>query len=199
MAWIYSCLSLQVPEQDESYLADSFCVEDEEEEAGPTQSGSSEGEEVCANFDLVMEESFVNGRKQYYTRRREKLKAQRQGCPPSRPKKPSRILVLDSSSEDEGGGIRSGGPVEALPNPDGDPGAHAAAPSPALGPSTSCRRPAPEQQTPLPQEDKSQAHLAPKASLSEELDFHPQRKAQGAASLRETLQVELSLPSLPDP
>uniref|UniRef100_A0A8D0GDI0 ERCC4 domain-containing protein n=1 Tax=Sphenodon punctatus TaxID=8508 RepID=A0A8D0GDI0_SPHPU len=93
----------QNPEQDESYLADSFCVEEEEECHSRTE--SSEEEEVCVNFDLLADESFTGGRKQYLTRRRVRLKVangggQHQDAPLPK-KKATRIIVLDDSSEEE--------------------------------------------------------------------------------------------------
>uniref|UniRef100_A0ABM5FCA9 Fanconi anemia group M protein isoform X2 n=1 Tax=Pogona vitticeps TaxID=103695 RepID=A0ABM5FCA9_9SAUR len=102
----------QVPEQDENYLADSFCVEDLEE--GNPKSGSSgeeeeEEEEECLDFNLLQEESFANGRKQYNTRHRRRLRERGQSIP-ARPRRPSRVVSLLSSSSDEEGGFGSGGP-----------------------------------------------------------------------------------------
>lgn len=95
--------SPQIPEQDSAYAEDSFCVGDEEEEA---QSGCSE-EEVCVNFDLLLEGS--SSRSRYLTRRRRRLEQAR--LPGSTPaleqsKKPSRIIVLSDSSEEEAAGSR---------------------------------------------------------------------------------------------
>uniref|UniRef100_A0A8D2PWE8 FA complementation group M n=1 Tax=Zosterops lateralis melanops TaxID=1220523 RepID=A0A8D2PWE8_ZOSLA len=70
----------QIPEQDESYAEDSFCVGDSEEEA---QSGCSEEEEeeeeVCVNFDLLTSEAFSSSRKRYLTRHRKRLNHNRLG------------------------------------------------------------------------------------------------------------------------
>ncbi|NWT11007.1 FANCM protein, partial [Vireo altiloquus] len=90
----------QIPEQDPAYAEDSFCVGDEEEEA---QSSCSE-EEVAVNFDLLTTESSGGGRSRYLTRRRARLRqarlAQRAPALPHR-RKPSRIIVLGDSSEEE--------------------------------------------------------------------------------------------------
>ncbi|NXQ43053.1 FANCM protein, partial [Catharus fuscescens] len=98
-----SAIFSQIPEQDSAYAEDSFCVGDEEEEA---QSGCSE-EEVCVNFDLLLEGSSRKSR--YLTRRRSRLEQAR--LPGSTPalgqrKKPSRIIVLSDSSEEEAAGSR---------------------------------------------------------------------------------------------
>uniref|UniRef100_A0A803T4X5 ERCC4 domain-containing protein n=1 Tax=Anolis carolinensis TaxID=28377 RepID=A0A803T4X5_ANOCA len=103
--WHHSTLSFafQVPEQDESYLADSFCVEDNVEDNSGVGSCEEEEEEVHINFDLLEEESFANGRKLYCTRRRKKLKCMEEAKgAPSLPRRPSRVRILEDSSEDEG-------------------------------------------------------------------------------------------------
>uniref|UniRef100_A0A8C3J787 ERCC4 domain-containing protein n=1 Tax=Calidris pygmaea TaxID=425635 RepID=A0A8C3J787_9CHAR len=92
----------QIPEQDQAYAEDSFCVGEEEEE--PCKPSDSSEEEVCVNFDLLNNESFVGGRKQYLTRRRKKLKQARvegNRSVPAQKKKPSRIIVLSDSSGEE--------------------------------------------------------------------------------------------------
>ncbi|NXT69653.1 FANCM protein, partial [Chaetops frenatus] len=97
-----SAIFSQIPEEDPAYAEDSFCVGDEEEEEA--QSGCSE-EEVCVNFDLLTNEGFSSGRKQYLTRHRKRLNQARHGGNPPVPvqkkKKPSRIIVLSDSSEEE--------------------------------------------------------------------------------------------------
>ncbi|NXI80431.1 FANCM protein, partial [Rhipidura dahli] len=82
----------QIPEQDPAYAEDSFCVgdEEEEEEAG---SGCSE-EEVAVDFHLLSPQG--PGSSRYLTRRRTRLQR----------KKPSRIIVLSDSSEEETGASR---------------------------------------------------------------------------------------------
>ncbi|XP_064007856.1 Fanconi anemia group M protein isoform X2 [Pogoniulus pusillus] len=97
----------QVPEQDQTYAEDSFCVGEEEEELCP-KSESSE-EEVSVNFDLLHNETFAGGRKQYLTRRRRRLNQARveETCSvPLQKKKPSRIVVLTDSSGDESSSSR---------------------------------------------------------------------------------------------
>ncbi|NXA94241.1 FANCM protein, partial [Melanocharis versteri] len=95
----------QIPEQDSTYVEDSFCVGDEEEDA---ESGCSE-EEVGVNFDLLANEASSSGRKQYLTRRRKRLRQARlagNAPAPVQRKKPSRIIVLSDSSEEETGASR---------------------------------------------------------------------------------------------
>uniref|UniRef100_A0A8C3XGR8 ATP-dependent RNA helicase FANCM n=1 Tax=Cyanoderma ruficeps TaxID=181631 RepID=A0A8C3XGR8_9PASS len=90
----------QIPEQDECYAEDSFCVGDEEEEEA--QGGCSE-EEVCVSFDLLSSEAF-SSRRRYPTRRRKRLDQARlagNSPAPVQRKKPSRIIVLSDSSEEE--------------------------------------------------------------------------------------------------
>ncbi|NXM19616.1 FANCM protein, partial [Ploceus nigricollis] len=100
-----SAVFSQIPEQDMAYAEDSFCVGDEEEEA---QSGCSE-EEVSVNFDLLITEGCSSRRGQYLTRRRKRLS---QAPAPVQRKKPSRIIVLSDSSEEEMGASREK-PLEA--------------------------------------------------------------------------------------
>uniref|UniRef100_A0A8C5WYR5 ERCC4 domain-containing protein n=1 Tax=Laticauda laticaudata TaxID=8630 RepID=A0A8C5WYR5_LATLA len=93
--------SSQIPEQDECYVEDSFCVEDSEED---NPKSSSSDEDVHINFNLLGEESFVDGRKQYQTRHRKKMKEsytkQKIGTPLA-PKRLTRVRILNGSSEDE--------------------------------------------------------------------------------------------------
>ncbi|XP_077639970.1 Fanconi anemia group M protein [Lonchura striata] len=100
-----SAIFSQIPEQDVTYAEDSFCVGDEEEEA---QSGCSE-EEVCVNFDLLTAEGSSSSTKPYLTRRRTRLNQARlagNAPAPGQKKKPSRIIVLSDSSEEETGASR---------------------------------------------------------------------------------------------
>ncbi|XP_045655282.1 Fanconi anemia group M protein [Ursus americanus] len=87
----------QIPEQDETYLEDSFCVD--EAESYKTQSSE---EEVCFDFNIITEDCFASGSKKYKTRRAVKLKQMemRQNCAHSK-KKLSRIILPDESSEEE--------------------------------------------------------------------------------------------------
>ncbi|NWS35015.1 FANCM protein, partial [Polioptila caerulea] len=92
-----SAVFSQIPEQDTTYAEDSFCVGDEEEEE-EAESGCSE-EEMCVSFDLL---SSSRGR--YLTRRARRLQQARLGGStpsPLQKRKPSRIVVLSDSSEEE--------------------------------------------------------------------------------------------------
>ncbi|XP_019480331.1 PREDICTED: Fanconi anemia group M protein isoform X1 [Hipposideros armiger] len=86
----------QIPEHDETYLEDSFCVGEEE------SSESQSSQEVCVDFDLITEDCFANGSKKYKTRRAVKLKEMRMRQNGARSKKKlSRIVLPDDSSEEE--------------------------------------------------------------------------------------------------
>ncbi|XP_039712392.1 Fanconi anemia group M protein isoform X1 [Pteropus medius] len=86
----------QIPEQDETYLEDSFCVDEEE------SCESQSSQEVCVDFNLINEDCFADGSKKYKTRRAVKLRQvqMRQSCAQSK-KKLSRIILPDDSSEEE--------------------------------------------------------------------------------------------------
>ncbi|XP_059706707.1 Fanconi anemia group M protein isoform X3 [Haemorhous mexicanus] len=104
-----SAIFSQIPEQDVTYAEDSFCVgdEEEEEEEEEAPSGCSE-EEECVDFELLTREGS-SSRQQYLTRRRRRLSlARRAGNAPApvQKKKPSRIVVLSDSSEEEMGASR---------------------------------------------------------------------------------------------
>ncbi|KAM7020490.1 Fanconi anemia group M protein [Passerculus sandwichensis] len=106
-----SAIFSQIPEQDVTYAEDSFCVGDEEEEA---PSGCSE-EEECVDFALLAREGSSSSGQRYLTRRRRRLsQARRAGNAPApgQRKKPSRIIVLSDSSEEEAGASRER-PLEA--------------------------------------------------------------------------------------
>ncbi|KAM4663535.1 Fanconi anemia group M protein [Discoglossus pictus] len=160
----------QIPEQDESYMEDSFCVDEEEEDIEP----ESSEEEVSVNLDLLQQDSFIEGRKQYCTRRRLKLKGAT-----SRPsihkhhekKKPSRIIIHEDSSEEETDVI-SGVQVIASPPKKTDNLPLAARPS-AVGTTAQgkgCSVPV-KSALDVPLRDRCQARMNLKASVSEELDF----------------------------
>ncbi|XP_050651761.1 Fanconi anemia group M protein isoform X2 [Macaca thibetana thibetana] len=86
----------QIPEQDETYLEDSFCVDEEE-----SCKGQSSEEEVCVDFNLITDDGFASSSKKYKTRRAVMLKQMReQNCAHSK-KKLSRIILPDDSSEEE--------------------------------------------------------------------------------------------------
>ncbi|XP_037690857.1 Fanconi anemia group M protein [Choloepus didactylus] len=102
----------QIPEQDETYLEDSFCVD--EEESCKIQSSD---EEVCVDFNLITEDCFSNGSKTYKTRRAVMLKQMQmaQSCTPPK-KKLSRIILPDDSSEEEDN-IKDEGASSIVVNP----------------------------------------------------------------------------------
>ncbi|XP_067310913.1 Fanconi anemia group M protein isoform X2 [Pseudorasbora parva] len=79
----------QVPEQDETYAEDSFVVNGSEDESG--------GDEEPV--ELMAEDSFVDGRKQYATRRRARIRR----AQPERTKRSRIIRIQDSSEEEEEG------------------------------------------------------------------------------------------------
>ncbi|NWS88788.1 FANCM protein, partial [Toxostoma redivivum] len=106
-----SAIFSQIPEQDSAYAEDSFCVGDEDEEEA--QSGCSE-EEECVNFDLLLE--GPRRRSRYLTRRRTRLEQARSAPAPGHRRKPSRIIVLSDSSEEETAGQGKGQLPKALPS-----------------------------------------------------------------------------------
>ncbi|NXR42057.1 FANCM protein, partial [Zosterops hypoxanthus] len=112
----------QIPEQDESYAEDSFCVGDSEEEAQSGCSEEEEEEEEGGEIDLLTSEAFSSSRKRYLTRHRKRLNHNRlaENSPsPVQKKKSSRIIVLSDSSEEEtplGTGESKGQLPRALPS-----------------------------------------------------------------------------------
>ncbi|KAG8126721.1 hypothetical protein E2320_021852 [Naja naja] len=160
----------QIPEQDECYVEDSFCVEDNEED---NPKSSSSDEDVRINFDLLGEESFVNGRKQYQTRHRKKMKVGRmkqdRGTPLA-PKRLTRVRILNRSSEDEESDRKEeqmGSQVSAKVDKDSN-----------VTSLTKDRTLPPKCSVLKPQESHAQVRLEPKACLPEQSDFHPQSKDQ---------------------
>uniref|UniRef100_A0A8C5Q7K5 ATP-dependent RNA helicase FANCM n=1 Tax=Leptobrachium leishanense TaxID=445787 RepID=A0A8C5Q7K5_9ANUR len=165
----------QIPEQDEGYMEDSFCVEDEALELD-VEEGSSEDDVV--NYDLLQQDSFVDGKKQYCTRRRLKLKDVKSrpdggACPL---KRKTRIVIHDDSSEEETGPVS---PKQTTVS------AETAKPNMAP-PKTSMSRPSTEWKdhcAPVrkvhnsPLRDRCQMRINLKAALSEELDFQESRPA----------------------
>lgn len=167
----------QIPEQDQDYAEDSFCVGEEEEET--CKKSESSEEEVCVNFDLLNNESFTSGRKQYLTRRRRKLNQARmeENCSvPMQKKKPSRIIVLSDSSGEETS-VSSEKPMKTdcfraeLEN----------AKLPTSLPSVSSaqhKKIAGEIIAHQSAEAKSEMLLGLKAAVSEMLDFHPEHQVR---------------------
>ncbi|NWI07711.1 FANCM protein, partial [Tichodroma muraria] len=101
-----SAIFSQIPEQDAAYAEDSFCVGDEEEEEEEEAPSGCSEEEACVSFHLL---SSCSSRSRYLTRRRARLKQARlagNAPAPVQRKKPSRIIVLSDSSEEETGASR---------------------------------------------------------------------------------------------
>jgi len=167
----------QVPEQDQTYAEDSFCVGEEEEET--CKKSESSEEEVCVNFDLLNNESFTSGRKQYLTRRRKKLNQARmeENCSvPVQKKKPSRIIVLSDSSGEETS-VSSEKPMKT----DCCWAEQEHAKLPKSLPSASSaqhKKMAGEIGGPQSAESKSEMLLGLEASVSDLLDFHPERRVR---------------------
>ncbi|XP_007428393.2 Fanconi anemia group M protein-like [Python bivittatus] len=191
----------QIPEQDECYIEDSFCVEDNEE--GNPKSSSSE-EDVCINFDLLGEESFVNGRKQYQTRHRRKLKEghveQKTGIPLV-PKRLTWVRILNRSSEDEGTD-KNEELVESRVNAKADKDSNVT--SLTMGQTLHQKLSVPKLKSCQPQESHGQECLEIKACLPEQSDFHPQSKDWCKSELvggqfQTMLKPETSLGNPPGP
>ncbi|XP_019330330.1 PREDICTED: Fanconi anemia group M protein, partial [Aptenodytes forsteri] len=167
----------QIPEQDQTYAEDSFCVGEEEEET--CQKSESSEEELCVNFDLLNNESFTSGRKQYLTRRRKKLNQagmEENYSVPMQKKKPSRIIVLSDSSGEETS-VSNEKPVKT----DCFLAEKENATLPKSLPSVSSaqhRKIAREISVHQSVESKSEMLLGLKASVSETLDFHPDHQVR---------------------
>ncbi|XP_062433692.1 Fanconi anemia group M protein [Rhea pennata] len=171
----------QIPEQDEAYAEDSFCVAEEEEET--CRKSESSEEEVCVNFDLLDDESFAKGRKQYLTRRRRKLnqaKMEEDYTAPVPKKKPSRIIVLDDSSGEETS-VSNKKPVKTGCFRTEQENAQLPRSLPSDS-SAQHREIAREISAHPPMESKDQMLLSLKASVSETLDFHPEGQVRGTCS-----------------
>ncbi|XP_074005045.1 Fanconi anemia group M protein [Numenius arquata] len=165
----------QIPEQDQAYAEDSFCVGEEEEET--CKPSDSSEEEVCVNFDLLNNESFVGGRKQYLTRRRKKLKQARmeENCSvPVQKKKPSRIIVLsDSSGEETSVSNEKPSRTECSRAERGD--AEIPTSLPSVSPAQRTQT-AGETRAHQPLGSRREMLLGLRASVSELLDFHPDHR-----------------------
>uniref|UniRef100_A0A8C3L6T1 ATP-dependent RNA helicase FANCM n=1 Tax=Chrysolophus pictus TaxID=9089 RepID=A0A8C3L6T1_CHRPC len=161
----------QIPEQDETYAEDSFCVAEGDEEMCK-KSGSSE-EEVCVNFDLLNNESFGDGRQQYLTRRRKKLHRAKmeQNCSVPGQKKPSRIIVLSDSSGEETSVSNEKGMASRCSRAEQE-NAELLTTLPSVS-SVPHKKPAGDISAHQSAESKSGMLLGLKASVSEMLDFHP--------------------------
>ncbi|XP_013915405.1 PREDICTED: Fanconi anemia group M protein [Thamnophis sirtalis] len=165
----------QIPEQDECYVEDSFCVEDNEED---NPKSNSSDEDVCINFDLLGEESFVNGRKQYQTRKRKKMKAgqvKQKTATPLAPKRLTRVRILNGSSEDEETD-KKGEQMKSRVGVKVDKDSNVT--------SLTKDRTLPQKCSVLkPQESHAQVRLEPKACLPEQSNFHLQSKYQCKSEL----------------
>ncbi|NXX84554.1 FANCM protein, partial [Urocolius indicus] len=191
----------QIPEQDQAYAEDSFCVGEEEEETC-NKSECSE-EEVCVNFDLLNTDSFSSGRKQYLTRRRRKIQqAGVENCSvPGHKKKPSRIIVLsDSSGEETAVSNKKPMKINCLRVEQGNAKSPKSLPS---VPSAQHKKLAGETSAHQCVEGKREMLLGLKASVSEMLDFHPEHQRRSSSDVgkqdfqapAEHLQVGSSLKS----
>ncbi|NXT96510.1 FANCM protein, partial [Anhinga rufa] len=169
----------QIPEQDQTYAEDSFCVREEEEET--CRKSESSEEEVCVNFDLLNNESFTSGRKHYLTRRRKKLDEIRveENCSvPVQKKKPSRIIVLsDSSGEETGVSDEKPRKTDCLWAEQENAKSPKSLPSVSTAPHKNI---AGEMGVHQSGESKSEMLLGLKASVSETLDFHPDHQVRSA-------------------
>lgn len=136
---------------------------------------------MCVNFDLLNNESFTSGRKQYLTRRRKKLNQARmeENCSvPVQKKKPSRIIVLSDSSGEETS-VSNEKPVRT----DHFWAEQGNAELPKSVPSVSSaqhRKVAGEISVHQAVESKSEMLLSLKASVSEMLDFQPDHQARSS-------------------
>ncbi|XP_058844061.1 Fanconi anemia group M protein-like isoform X2 [Acipenser ruthenus] len=183
----------QIPEQDETYMDDSFVVhEGEEEEEAAGGSGLSDEEEV-GGVELLQEDSYVGGRKQYRTRRHARLKQagvlEPANQPPKGKKKASRIIVQEDSSEEE----EEKRDANPLPKP-----------SPQTDRlETSFKTPRPVSSSTLRTvrksvqgktlEERCQLRLSLEASLSEALDFQPPSGEARSASMGKEPQSKSTL------
>uniref|UniRef100_A0A8C6NE96 ATP-dependent RNA helicase FANCM n=1 Tax=Melopsittacus undulatus TaxID=13146 RepID=A0A8C6NE96_MELUD len=182
----------QIPEQDQAYAEDSFCVVEEEEET--CKKSESSEEEVSINFDLLNNENFTNGRKQYLTRRRQKVNQARMEenySAPMQKKKLSRIIVLSDSSGEETS-ISNEKPMktdcvraqqENAKLPKSFPSVFSVQHKEIAGESTVHHS----------TEDKSKMLLGLKASVSEMLDFHPDHQVGSTQNLQAYSEVATGL------
>ncbi|MBN3278942.1 FANCM protein, partial [Polyodon spathula] len=165
----------QIPEQDETYMDDSFVVHEGEDEEEGGGSGLSDEDEV-GGVELLQEDSYVGGRKQYRTRRHERLKQARvlepadqpAPHPPKGKKKASRIIVQEDSSEEEE--KRKMNPLPEPPPRTDRLDTNFKTPRPVSSSSLRTVRKSGQGKT---LEERCQLRLRLEASLSEALDFQP--------------------------
>ncbi|NXQ91894.1 FANCM protein, partial [Nyctibius grandis] len=171
----------QIPEQDQTYAEDSFCVGEEEEET--CKKSESSEEEVCVNFDLLNNESFTSGRKRYLTRCRKKLNQARmeENCSvPMQKKKPSRIIVLSDSSGEETS-VSHEKPVKTDCFWAAQENAKLPTSLPAVS-SVQHNKTAGEITAHQSVENRSEMLLGLKAAVSEMLDFHREHQVRSTRS-----------------
>ncbi|KFQ50027.1 Fanconi anemia group M protein, partial [Nestor notabilis] len=167
----------QIPEQDQAYAEDSFCVVEEEEET--CKKSETSEEEVSINFDLLNNESFTNGRKQYLTRRRKTInqaKMEENYPAPVQKKKPSRIIVLSDSSGEETS-VSNEKPMKTDCVRAQQENAKLTKSLPSAS-SAQHKEVAGESTVHHSAEDKSKMLLGLKASVSDTLDFHPDHQVR---------------------
>ncbi|XP_061318424.1 Fanconi anemia group M protein isoform X2 [Pezoporus flaviventris] len=167
----------QIPEQDQAYAEDSFCVVEEEEET--CKKSESSEEEVSINFDLLNNENFANGRKQYLTRRRQKVNQARMEenySAPMQKKKLSRIIVLSDSSGEETS-VSNEKPMKTDCVRAQQENAKLPKSFPSVF-SVQHKEIAEESTVHHSTDDKSKMLLGLKASVSERLDFHPDHQVR---------------------
>ncbi|XP_051723833.1 Fanconi anemia group M protein-like isoform X3 [Ctenopharyngodon idella] len=154
----------QVPEQDETYAEDSFVVDGSEDE--------EESDDDEEPVELIAEDSYVDGRKQYATRRRVRIRATNPTgrVHPERNKRTRIIRIQDSSEEEEECDGRDS--VFKVPQ---------------------CLQSVPRRPE---RDDMKRQRLSDEAALSEELDFHPEKPV--AVSIRSPSAADAPLRVLVD-
>ncbi|KAM5129154.1 Fanconi anemia group M protein isoform 2-T2 [Mantella aurantiaca] len=183
----------QIPEQDEDYLEDSFCVQEDEEDEE-----DSSTEEVQLDFNLLQQDSFVGGRRQYCTRRRLKLKGtgSKQTNQAQPAKKKRRIIIHDDSSEEETAATSENQISKA--NSSSLKSVNASSSAKPLLASSSLKSMSSVNEKKeffaLPLKDRCQMRMNAQASLSEELDFHTE-----APSSSNTTRHPISSSHIPSP
>ncbi|XP_076835377.1 Fanconi anemia group M protein isoform X3 [Brachyhypopomus gauderio] len=159
----------QVPEQDETYAEDSFVVEGSGDEDGEDAAAAEEEEEEVG-AEILPEDSYVDGRRQYPTRRRARLRQSRDAGETRGVRvKRSRIIPVRDSSDEEEESKRlhaEAGPVSERP---------AARVSqhrmPECGPSRLCTEVHATERPGREEEERTQQMMKKRAQLSDELDF----------------------------
>ncbi|KAL2098685.1 hypothetical protein ACEWY4_005165 [Coilia grayii] len=178
----------QVPEQDESYGEDSFVVYGSDvEELG--DEGEEEEEQEEDLVQLIGEDSFVDGRKNYATRRKVQQSRARgreaipKPGPAEKPKRSRIVRVVDSSDEEqeESGRRTTGAPKRTAPlcpqaakekQPPLPPSPAFKAPMLPAQPSAVCKPASHRSSSGTdPLEERNRQRFQNQARLSDELDF----------------------------